>query len=100
MRQERRGSVRAEAEERVGEGGRPDLEAAAYILGWAIKGDLSEDLSGVGLCVQHLDCGENQAACRFLCRQCGMSKLLLQCIYVRQILSGLPGDVSPRGRTP
>lgn len=76
----------------------PDLEAAAYILGWAIKGDLSEDLSGVGLCVQHLDCGENQAACRFLCRQCGMSKLLLQCIYVRQVLSGLPGDVSPRGR--
>ena len=68
-----------------------NLEAAAFIIGWAIKGNLSESLRDVGLNVQHLDCGENQVMCQFICRQICMSKLVLQCIFIRQVLSTLTG---------
>ena len=68
-----------------------NLEAAAYIIGWAIKGNLSESLRDVGLNVQHLDCGGNQVMCQFICRQICMSKLVLQCIFIRQVLSTLAG---------
>ncbi|QDZ22583.1 nuclear pore complex protein Nup107 [Chloropicon primus] len=68
-----------------------DLEAAAYIIGWAIKGNLSKDLQDIGLNVQHLDCGSHHGMSRFICRQICMSKLVLQCIYIRQVLSSLPG---------
>ncbi len=67
-----------------------EREAVAFAVGWAIKGNLSEALQGVGLNVQHLDCGESPAMCRLICRQVCMSKLVLQVRF-----PPLPSPLSP-----
>ena len=72
-----------------------DMGALAYTIGWAIKGNLSKELQDVGLYVQHIDCGDNEELCLLLCRQMCLSRLLLQCVYIRQFLSGFE-EVSPR----
>ena len=75
-----------------------DEESLAHVIGWAIKGNLSKDLQDVGLFVQHVDCSSNQRMCRSICKQVCLSKLMLQCIYIRQVLSGLPGTQSVKGQ--
>jgi hypothetical protein len=74
------------------------LDSLACVVGWAIKGSLSKELQDMGLHVQHLDCGSDQRIPRMICRHVCMSKLMLQCVYVRQVLSSLAGVSNAKGQ--